>query len=82
MHCIRKVFGMWDGVKWPNLGLGSLEATSRFQIVCREGGGGLAYAAPTPCSYAYIEYRKKLATLKLVQSTEKYQYTLETENRC
>ena len=32
----------------------------------------MVHAAPTPCSYAYIEY-KKIIILKLVKSTEKYQ---------
>ena len=42
----------------------SMENPSRFQIVCvcgggegSEGGGVVAHAAPTPCSYAYIEYK-------------------------
>ena len=67
---------MWGGDGGPNLGndriTGVIVAHKSFSdclCVCvwvggggggGVGGGVLAHAVPTPCSYAYIKYKKNL----------------------
>ena len=60
---------MWGGVWRPKLGIDRIIGVI---VVFRLFVGGLTHAAHTPCTYVYIKY-KKLAILKLVHITEKYQ---------